>query len=107
MNKKYILQKNEDIQKVIDYRNKKVNKYFVVYEKENNLGHSRFCISINKKMGKANIRNLNKRRVKDILMKNKVEFNKDYVIILRNTAINIEYELLKEVLIKTLKGEKI
>ena len=40
-------------------------------------------------------------------MKNKVEFNKDYVIILRNTAINIEYELLKEVLIKTLKGEKI
>ena len=31
MNKKYIIKKNEEIQQIIGYSNKKVNKYFVIY----------------------------------------------------------------------------
>ena len=91
MNKKYIIKKNEEIQQIIGDSNKKVNKYFVIYFRKNNYNFNRYCISVSKKIGKANVRNLYKRRIKDILMKNNINFSKDYVIILRVSILNLNY----------------
>jgi len=105
MNKKYIIRKNEEIQNVVNNSSKTVNKYFVVYYLKNNLSFNRYCISVSKKIGKAHTRNLYKRRIKDILMKNNINNSCDYVIILRNAILNINYINIKNNLIDALKGE--
>ena len=106
MNKKFIVRKNEEIQEIIKSNKKIVNKYFVIYYAKNDLNYNRFCISVGKKIGKAHTRNLYKRRVKDILMKNNINSFCDYVIILRTAIIGVPYEKLNIELIKVLKGEK-
>lgn len=103
MNKKYIIKKNEEIQQIIGNSNKKVNKYFVIYFQKNNFNFNRYCISVSKKIGKANVRNLYKRRIKDILMKNNINFSKDYVIILRVNILNLNYEQIQSELINIIK----
>lgn len=103
MNKKYIIKKNEEIQQIIGDSNKKVNKYFVIYFRKNNYNFNRYCISVSKKIGKANVRNLYKRRIKDILMKNNINFSKDYVIILRVSILNLNFEQIQNELINVLK----
>ncbi len=85
MNKKFILKKNEDIVLVIRTGIKKVYKHFIIYRKKNELTNSRFCVSVSKKLGNAVIRNKLKRQVKDIIMKNMVTNNEDYVIILSSS----------------------
>ena len=106
MNKKYIVKKNEEIQNIVNNSSKVVNKYYVVYYLKNNLSFSRFCVSVSKKIGKANIRNLYKRRIKDILMKNKLDKNYDCVIILRKAILDINYDLLKKELLGILEDIK-
>lgn len=106
MKKKYIIRKNEEIQKIVKSSRKLINKYFIVYFKENELSYNRYCVSVSKKIGKAHTRNLFKRRVKDILMKNNINNSKDYVIILRNVVINISYEKMQYELLDILKGDK-
>lgn len=106
MNKKYIVRKNEEIQDIIINNIKIVDNFYIIYYKESKNGFNRFCISVSKKIGKANIRNLLKRRIKDILMKNIINSSYDYVIILRNGILNLSYEEMKEKLIYLLKGDK-
>ena len=103
MNKKYIIKKNEEIKNIVNNSNKIVSKYFIIYYVNNQLKFNRYCISVSKKIGKAHNRNLYKRRIKDILMKNFINNNKDYVIILRNSVLNSNYIELKDELIKILK----
>lgn len=105
MNKKYIIRKNEEIQKIIKNSKKIINKFFIIYYSKNSYNYNRYCISVGKKIGKANVRNLYKRRIKDILMKNNINLSKDYVIILRVNILNLTYIQMKEELIKILKGE--
>ena len=91
---------------IIKSNKKIISKYFVIYYVENNLNYNRFCISVGKKIGKAHTRNLYKRRIKDILMKNNINSSYDYVIILRTAIIGVPYDKLNIELIKVLKGEK-
>ena len=105
MNKKYIVRKNEEIQEIVHTNNKVFNKYYVLYYKNNDLGFNRYCISVSKKIGKANVRNLLKRRMKDILMKNNFNSSCDYVIILRNGVLSLSYNEMKDKIINILKGE--
>ncbi len=104
MNKKFIIRKNEEIVDIVKTGKKLINKYYVIYIKDNNLSYNRFCVSVSKKIGKANVRNLYKRKIKDILLKNKIDKNNDYVIILRNLVVGATYENLKNELVKILKG---
>ena len=106
MNKKFIVRKNEEIQEIIKKSNKKYNKFFVLYFAKNSLGYNRFCISVGKKIGKAHTRNLYKRRVKDILMKNVINSSNDYVIILRTDILGNSYQKISDELLKLLRGEK-
>ena len=104
MNKKYIIRKNEEISNIVKTGKKTTNKYFVIYYKDNNINHSRYCVSVSKKIGKANVRNLFKRRIKDILMKNNINYSYDYVIILRQAIIDLKYETMKNELMSLMKG---
>lgn len=106
MNKKFIVRKNEEIQEIIKKNKKIINKYFIIYFIKNDLNYNRYCISVGKKIGKAHTRNLYKRRVKDILMKNNINSSCDYVIILRTAIIDAEYDKINSELIEVLKGEK-
>ena len=106
MNKKFIVRKNEEIQEIIKRSNKKYNKFFVIYCAKNSLGYNRFCISAGKKIGKAHTRNLYKRRIKDILMKNNIDSSNDYVIILRTDILGNSYQKISDELLKLLRGEK-
>ena len=106
MNKKFIVRKNEEIQEIIKRSNKKYNKFFVIYCVKNSLGYNRFCISVGKKIGKAHTRNLYKRRIKDILMKNNIDSSNDYVIILRTDILGNSYQKIGDELFKLLRGEK-
>lgn len=106
MNKKFIVRKNEEIQEIIKKNNKIINKYFIIYFIKNDLNYNRYCISVGKKIGKAHTRNLYKRRVKDILMKNNINSSCDYVIILRTAIIDAGYDKINSELIEVLKGEK-
>lgn len=100
MNKKFILRKNEDILKVIKTGSKKVFKFFIIHKKKNELTNSRFCISINKKIGNAVVRNKLKRQIKDIIMKNMSTNNEDYVIIVNSSFKELSYNLKKEEILK-------
>ena len=106
MNKKFIVRKNEEIQEIIKRSNKKYNKFFVIYCAKKSWGYNRFCISVGKKIGKAHTRNLYKRRIKDILMKNNIDSSNDYVIILRTDILGNSYQKISDELLKLLRGEK-
>ena len=107
MNKKYIIRKNEEISNIVKTSKRITNKYYVVYYRNNDYKYNRYCVSVSKKIGKANVRNLYKRRIKDILMKNNINNSCDYVIILRTAILDIEYREMQDELINLLKGEKI
>ncbi len=105
MNKKFIIRKNEEIQNVIKKSKKLINKYYIVYYSKNNLSYNRYCVSVSKKIGKAHIRNLYKRRIKDILTKFKYDNSTDYVIILRKSILDIQFDKMKDELSLLIKGE--
>ena len=103
MNKKYIIRKNEEIQSIIKNGNKCISSNYIIYCIDNTINYNRYCISVSKKIGKANIRNLYKRRIKDILMKYNLNNSKDYVIILRKGILNLNYNQMREQLINIIK----
>ena len=105
MNKEYIVRKNEEISDIVKKGNKKVSKYFIIYNIESEYIYNKYCVSVSKKLGPAHIRNKIKRRIKDILMKNKMELQRKYVIIIRKDALCASYQELTSALIKEIKGE--
>ncbi len=106
MNKKYIIKENYEIESIIKTGKKSVSKYFIIYNVDNSLPYNMYCVSVSKKIGNAVTRNKQKRKVKDILMKNNIDFKKKYVIIIRKEVLNASYNELCEVLIRQIKGEK-
>lgn len=106
MNKKYIISKNLEFQELIKKGKKEKTRFFVIHYKNNNYNYNRYGISVGKKIGKAVTRNKIKRQIKSILSKNKLNYSKDYVIIVRKEIFLLNYNEIEENLIKTLK-EKI
>lgn len=105
MNKKYIIKENTEIESIVKKGKKNISKYFIIYNIESEFTYNKYCVSVSKKLGKAHLRNKLKRRVKDILMKNKIEKSRKYVIILRKEAVIASYNDLEANLIKMIKGE--
>ncbi len=103
MNKKFIITKNEDINKMIENCKSKKTKYFVIYFNDNKLNYNRYCITVGKKNAKANVRNKVKRQIKDILMKNTLNNSKDYVIIVRKQVLYLKYEEIKKEVLNLIK----
>ena len=104
MRKLYIVKTNQQFDDIIKTGKCLKNKYFVIYNKDNNLKYDRFGISVTKKLGNAVFRNKYKRIIRSILDNyKKLYINyKDYIIILRKDAIDCDYELLKNELFSLL-----
>ena len=103
MNKEYIIRKNEEISHIVKTGKKTVSKFYIIYNIEREERDNQYCISVSKKLGRAHIRNKIKRIKKDILIKNKMAFNRKYVIIIRKDAVTASYNDLRENLIKQIK----
>jgi len=107
MKKHEIIKDHKDFNNIIHNAKFIKNNYFVIYYIDNDLKKNRFGIAISTKFGKANIRNYYKRITRNIIDVNKKSFsnNKDYIIMIKGTCLNIKYnELLTsfEKLIKEL-----
>ena len=99
-----IVKEKKDFDKAFKLRNQIYSKYAYIYIKDNEAANYRFGICVSKKLGNAVTRNLIKRRVKDIIDKSKLHFaNKDYIIVLKKSAVSAQYLELKEDLISVLK----
>lgn len=104
MKKINIVKEKKDFDKAFKLRNQIYSKYAYIYIKDNEAENYRFGICVSKKLGNAVTRNLIKRRVKDIIDKSKLHFvNKDYIIVLKKSAVSAQYLELKEDLISVLK----
>ena len=108
MNKEKILQKSEDFSNIISEGQKLKNKYFSVYYKENEKTH--YGITVPKKVGHAVVRNKLKRQIKNIITKNEktIQPYYNYVIIVKETSLTIDYEGLTINLLELMKkvGQK-
>ena len=104
MRKLYIVRTTRQFEDIITTGKCYKNKYFVIYNKDNNLKYDRFGISVTKKLGNAVFRNKYKRIIRSILDNYKKLYinQKDYIIILRKDAIDCDYELLTKELFSLL-----
>jgi ribonuclease P protein component len=103
--KKYRLN-SQDFDEVFGGGQKVFNKNFLLKHKDNNWGHSRFAVAVPKKQIKSAIkRHLLKRRFFAAIKEtNFDEFNKDFVFILNQSLLSVEYNDLTEGL-KELKNK--
>lgn len=106
MNKSYRLTKREDFNYVYRQRKSTANQQFVVYYKKNKrIAHFRLGVSISKKMGNAVVRNLLKRRVKEIVwsLREEIKSGYDFVLIVRKPATEQDFHALKKSIYHVLK----
>lgn len=96
MRKLYIVKSTRDFEKIIKTGNLNKNKYFILYSKPNNLPYARYGISVGKKVGNAVHRNKYKRIIRQIVDNCKKSYikNRDYIIILRGSAKDCNYQEL-------------
>lgn len=105
MKKRNIVKTKRDFNNIINKGICIKNKYYVVYSLDNNKDYDCFGISVGKKVGNAVIRNKYKRKIRSIIDIYRKDFvnGKDYIIILRSSALSINFEEMKESLILLLK----
>lgn len=106
MEKKYRIKKNDEFQKVFTKGKSFANRQFVVYELDKpGQDHFRIGLSVSKKIGNAVIRNKVKRSIRQAFfeLKEGIEPNKDYVVIARKPASDMNVSEVKKSLIHVLK----
>lgn len=93
MKKIYRVKKNEDIEKIIKSKNSVGNKNYIIYIKKNSeANHFRLAMSVSKKIGNAVVRNRQKRLIRQVFNKYKLEIKPfDIFVIARNNSINLLY----------------
>lgn len=84
MKKKFHLCDNDDFRRLIEARQYCINAVFSVYYQKNDLGYSRFGISVGKKHGKAFQRNKIKRQIRMMIAQVfNYQKNYDFLILIR------------------------
>ncbi len=97
MKKDFVVKKKYEFNDIIDTGKCIKNDVYVIFYKKNSLNKYRFGISVGKKIGNAVVRNKYKRRLRNIIDNNKKYYqnNKDYIIILRKSCIDLSFEQLQ------------
>jgi len=95
LEKAYRIKKAREIDALVKQRKSVGNNFFVVYQSENSAAHFRFAISVSKKYGKAVDRNLIKRRLREITRQAGIKGNKDFLIIVKPCARNLDFAEIK------------
>ena len=90
------IKKYSEFQKVIEAADVKKTSFFVSYRLKNELGYSRFGISVPRKTGNAVVRNRIKRQVRAAIgLSTNFEESVDIVIIVRRNYNVDEFTLVK------------
>ena len=78
--------------------NGQANGYLVLYARKNRTATNRVGITVSKKLGKANVRNRVRRRLREVYRLNEERFQTgwDIVIVARTRAIHAPFEKLTE-----------
>lgn len=94
MKKGNIIRKNKEFEAIIKNRKRLTNNYFSIYYIE--AMNNKYGISVSKKYFKtAVLRNKIKRQLKDIIDKNDMPNGYEYVIIVKESLINLTYQEIK------------
>lgn len=102
MEKEYIIKKNDDIATLVGKKKRLYSDNYIVYYYK----YERFklAVSVSKKLGKANIRNYEKRVVKEILRPLVKQMpNYQMLIVVREKALESEFLAKKEDLLGLIK----
>lgn len=103
MNKEKIIKESKVFTEIISKKQSIKNKYYSIYYQKSDI--NKYGITIPKKVGKANIRNKIKRRIKNIIITNEkyIQTNFNYVIIIKEAILNLEYSGMEKELLDLLK----
>ena len=93
MKKNEVVKNNYEFNNIIKNGKYVKNGEFIIYYIDNDIGHSRFGISVGKKIGNAVTRNYYKRIIRNICDKSKNLYSKekDYIIIVRKGLTVLNY----------------
>jgi len=95
------LKKNSQFSYLYKKGIKKNSKFLTLFEIDSKYKNYRIGFSVNKKIGKANIRNKVKRRLKEIVrLNNLCQDNKNYVLLAKIGINTLSFEELKNEVIK-------
>lgn len=109
MKKREVVKSKIDFNKIIKIGKSISNNCFVIYYKDNNIGYSRYGISVGTKLGNAVFRNKYKRKIRMIITNNKSileKESKDYIILFRKAGINLDHKNLENKFIELAKKLK-
>jgi len=103
MNKEKIIKENKIYSEIISNKQYVKNKYFSIYYIKST--NTLYGITVPKKIGKAHVRNKLKRQIKNIIITNEkdIQKNYNYVIILKEPIINLSYGVIEKELLDLLK----
>jgi len=103
MNKEKIIKESKTFTEIISKKQSIKNKYYSIYYQSSDI--NKYGITIPKKVGKANIRNKIKRRIKNIIITNEkyIQTNFNYVIIIKEAILNLDYSSMEKELLDLLK----
>lgn len=103
------LKSNKDFQKVYKKGKSYGNKHIVMYILENNEDFNRVGISISKKVGNSIIRHKKTRQIREIFRKNDYKILKgfDIITVIRISAKDISYEELNNSYLHLIKLHKL
>ena len=95
------LKKNHQFQFVYKYGKSYVNKYLVMYIKENGTDRNRIGISVSKKVGNSVVRHRVTRLLRESYRLHEAVFNSglDIVIVARQSAASVGYEEIESALL--------
>ena len=98
LKKEYRLRKNADFRKVYRSAKSVSTRYLVLYPKARKGDGIRIGFSISKKVGKANVRNYYKRRLREIVRHNlhRIKPGYDLIILTRVPVTELEYHELEK-----------
>ena len=106
MKKREVVKSKIDFNNIIKTGKSFANNSFVIYYKDNNIGYSRYGISVGTKLGNAVFRNKYKRKIRMIITTNKSileKSSKDFIILFRKAGTSLDYKSLENKFIELAK----
>lgn len=108
MEKAYRVKKSAEIENILKNKSSFGDGYFVIYKmQKKDQTHFRFAVSVPKKYGNAVLRNLMKRRIREIVRKIQFIDDVDFFIITKAKAKDLTFEEVKKDLSKLFARAKI